>query len=196
MDKATLVTKDQEILNRVQQALHQAKIPATLVEWDYISEIEEWQLVRVVIGTPLYDSKGPVEAYSRVIKALQQAGFYEKVPMLRVSVLSPEDSVVKALAQEVKNRTEGSIHILAHEPKKLNHEKDYSVIFAPFAGTGGAIPAKHITGLAELRKFLEERLRIRKTLVEDALVELAREGDASILNVQLTSKERKQLGLA
>ena len=196
MDKATLVTKDQQIRDRVAQALSQAKIPVTVVECDYVSETEEWQLVKVVIGTPLYDSEDPREVYSRVIKALQQAGLYEEVPMLRVSVLSPEDRVVKALAQEVKNRTEGNIHILAHDPKRPNHEKEYSVIYAPFAGPGGFIPARHITGLGELRKFLEESLHIKKTAVEEALLELARKGDTSIFNVQLTSRERKRLGLA
>ena len=196
MDKATLVTKDQQIRDRVVQALSQAKIPVTLVECDYVSEIEEWQLVKVVIGTPLHDSKGPREVYSRVIEALQQAGLYEEVPMLRVSVLSPSDRVVKALEQEVKNQTEGNIHILAHDRKRPNHEKEYSVIFAPFAGPGGAVPAKHITGLVALRKFLEESLHIRKTSVEEALLELARKGDTSIFNVQLTSREKKRLGLA
>jgi len=192
MDKATLVTRDHQILGRVLEALSRAKIPVTLVDWNYDAEIEEWQLV---IGTSLYDSKGPLKTYSRIIEALQQAGIYEEVPMLRVSVLSPDARVVKALAQEVKDQTEGNIHILAHHGKP-SHEKDYSVIFAPFAGTGGAIPAKHITGLAELRKFLEERLHIRKTSVEEALLELARKGDTSIFNVQLTKRERKRLGLA
>ena len=193
MDKATLVTKDRLILDRVVQALSQAKIPVTLVDWNYVSEIEEWQLV---IGTPLYDSKGPLEAVSRVIEALQQAGIYKEVPLLRLSVLSPDDSVAKALKEEVKDRTEGNIHILAHDPKRPNHEKMYSVIFAPFVGPGGAVPAKHIAGLVELRKFLEERLHIRKTSVDEALLELARKGDASIFNVQLTNREAKNRGLA
>ena len=196
MDKAALVTGDEEILDRVVQALSQAKIPVTLVEWDYVSEKEEGQLAKLVIGTPLHDSKGPHEAYSRVIEALERAGFYADVPMLRVSVLSPEASVVKALEQEVKSRTEGNIHILSHGPKGPNYEKEFSVIFAPFAGPGGAVPAKRITSLVELRKFLEERLHIQKTSVEEALHELARKGHTSLFNVQLTNRQRKKLGLA
>jgi len=196
MDKATLVAKDPQILVLVVQALSQAKIPVTLIEWDYVSEIEEWQSVRLIIGTPWHDSKGPREAYSRVIEGFERAGIYEEVPMLRVSVLSPEDSIVKALAHEVKNRTEGSIHILAHDSNRPNHEKTYSVIFAPFTGRGGAVPAKQFTGLVKLRKFLEERLHIRKPWVEESLLELARKGDTSIFNVRLTSRERKRFGLA
>ena len=196
MDKTTLVREDHEILDRVVQALSRANIPVTLVEWDYVSETEEGQLAKLVIGTPLHDSKGPHEAYSRVIEALERAGFYEKVPMLRVSVLSPEASVVRALAQEVKNRTEGNIHILAYDPNQPDDKKEYSVIFAPFAGSGGAVPAKHLTGTPELRKFLEEHLHIRRSPVEEALLELGRKGHASIFNVQLTARERKRLGLA
>ncbi|MBI4444053.1 MAG: hypothetical protein HY649_11860 [Acidobacteria bacterium] len=192
MDKATLVRSDLEIEGRVQEALSQAKIPVSLVALNYVSEIEEWQLV---IATPLYDSKGPHEAVSRIIRALQDAGIYQKVPMLRVSVLSPDDSVVKALEQEIKVRTEGSIHIVAHR-NEPNHEKVYAVIFSPYTGPGGAVPARRITGLAELRKFLVERLHIYKTSVDDALPELARKGSTSILNVQLTNREAKRLGLA
>ena len=193
MDKTTLVRNDLEILGRVLDALNRARIPATLVEWNYVSEIEEW---RLVIGTPLYDSIGPLKAYSRVIEALQQAEIYEEVPMLRVSVLSADDSVVKGLKQEVKDRTEGNILITDYAHNKPNHEKPYSVVFTPYAGRGGAVPAKHLTGLVELRKFLEQDLHIKKISVEEALLELARKGYALIPNVQLTNRKAKALGLA
>ena len=58
------------------------------------------------------------------------------------------------------------------------------------------MPAKRITGLGELRKFLEERLHIRKTSVDDALAELARKETVSVFNVQLTNREARRLGLA
>lgn len=192
MDKATLVTKDHQILGLVQEALSRAKIPVTLVDWNYVSEIEEWHLV---IATPLYDSKGPLAAVSRVIEALQRAGIYQEVPLLRLSVLSPNDAVVKALQRELKVRTEGTIAIVDMERDKLNHNKLYSVIFAPYTGPGGPVPARHLTGTEELRKFLEERLHIRKTAVEEALPELVRKGRVFIPNVQLTIKEAKRLGL-
>ena len=193
MDKATLVTKDHEILARVQHALHAAGIGVAVVDWNYDSEIEEWQLV---IGTPLYDSKGPREAASRVIEALEKAGIYKEVPILKVSVSSPHDSVVKALEREVKNRTEGHLHILAHPRNGPGREKEYSIIFAPFSGPGGAVPAKHVTDIVALRQFLEDRLHIGRSSVEEALHELARKGDTTILNVQLTHRQAKKLGLA
>ncbi len=193
MDKATLVRSDLEIEGRVLEALSRVKIPVTLVDWNYVSEIDEWQLV---VATPWYDSKGPLEAISRVIEALQDAGIYKEVPMLRLYVLSPSDSLVKTLQQEVKVRTEGAIHIVGHDRNRLDHEKQYSVVFAPFSGPGGAVPARRIAGLEGLRKFLEGRLHIGKTSVDEALLELRRKGHTSIFNVQLTNREAKRLGMA
>jgi len=192
MDKATLVTKDREILGRVLDALSRAKIPLSLADLNYDPEIGEWKFV---IATSLYDTRGPLEAVSRVIKALQDAGIYQEVPLLRVSVLSADDSLVKSLKQELKDRTEGNILITDHAYQKPNHEKPYSVVFTPYAGRGGAVPARDITGLVELRKFLEERLHVRKTSIEEALLELARKGYALIPSVQLTNREAKRLGL-
>ena len=51
----------------VVQALSQAKIPVTAVDWNRAAEGEEWQLTVV---SSLFDTKGPREAYSRVLDAL------------------------------------------------------------------------------------------------------------------------------
>ena len=193
MDKATLVRSDLEIEGLILEALSRAKIPVTLVDWNYAPEVDEWQLV---VATPWYESKGPREANARIIKALQDAGIYEEVPMRRVYVLSPDDNLVRTLEEEVKVRKEGAIHIISHDDNKRNREKVYSVFFSPFTGPGGAVPAKRITSLGELRKFLEERLHIRKTSVDDALAELARKETVSVFNVQLTNREARRLGLA
>ena len=193
MDKAPLVRSDLEIEGRILEALSSAKIPVTLVDWDYAPEDDEWQLV---VATPWVERKGPREAYSQVIKALQEASIYEEVPMRRVFVLSPDDHRVKALEEEIKIRREGAIHIMSHDGNKPNHEKVYSIIFTPFAGTGGAVPAKRITGLRELSRFLEERLHIAKASIDEALAELARKESTSVPNVRLTNREAKRLGLA
>lgn len=190
MDKAALVGEDRETERLVLGVLTRAKIPVTLFDWDYVGELDEWQLV---IATPWYDSKGPREAYSRIIKALEDAGVYRDVPISRVFVKSPEDPLVKALEREVKERREGAIHILGD---KGPHKKQYTVIFAPFTGRGGFVPARHLSGLEELREFLDRRLHIQRSSVEEALAQLARKGSASIFNVQLTSREAKRLGLA
>src|ERR1051326_1196978 len=104
MDKTTLVRSDLDTQGRVLNALSQARIPASL------ADLDEWQLV---IATRLFDDKGPQEAYSRVIKALQAVGIYEEIPIRRVSLKSPSDPSVRALEAELKIKTEGAIHIFA-----------------------------------------------------------------------------------
>jgi hypothetical protein len=183
-----MVMNDLQIEGRVLAALSLAKIPITLCELNYVSGLSEWQLV---IATPLYDSKGPHEANSRVVKALQDAGFYEDVPIRRLFVKSPEDPFVKALEQETKLKREGTIHILGDKKRG-----SFAVIFAPFVGPGGAVPARHFSGKEKLRDFLENGLYLSRSSVDEVLSELERKGDASIFNVQLTRREVKKLGLA
>jgi hypothetical protein len=177
------------IERRVLAALSLAKIPITLCDLTYVPQLSEWQ---IVIGTPLYDSKGPHEANSRVVKALQEAGFYEEVPIRRLSVTSPEDPLVKALEQETKVKREGAVEIL-HIDKKRNR---FAVFFAPFVGPGGAVAARYFSGGEELRAFLENDLYVSRSSVDEALAELKRNGETSIGHVQLTRKEVKKLGLA
>lgn len=173
------------------EALSRTKIPVTLCDWNYDPELDEWQLI---LATPWYDSKGPLQANSLVIKALQDAGIYQDAPIRRLSIRSPEDPLVKDLQHEAKERTEGSIHIVDYSSPSGNDE--YSVIFAPYTGPGGAVPAKRLSGREELRKFLKNRLHIWPAVVDEALAELARKGNASIPQVQLTTREARRLGLA
>ncbi len=58
------------------------------------------------------------------------------------------------------------------------------------------MPAKRLSGLEELREFLDKRLHIRRSSIDEALAELARKGNTSIFHVQLTTREAKKLGLA
>lgn len=189
MDKATLVANDLQIEGRVLAALSLAKIPITLCDLTYVQQLSEWQ---IVIATPLYDSKGPHEANFRVVKALQDAGFYEDTPIRRLFVKSPEDPLVRTLERETKAKREGSVEILEIDKKR----NSFAVFFAPFVGPGGAVPARYFTGQEELRAFLENDLCISPSSVDEALADLKRKGETSIGNVQLTRKEVKKLGLA
>jgi hypothetical protein len=175
---------------QILSALSLARIPVTLVEADYIPQLDEWQ---IFIATPLYDTKGPAEANSRVIKALETLGVYKDVPIRRVFVKSPSDPSIKALEADVKVGTEGAIHILALH---ANHEGPYSVIFAPFSGPGGAVPSKRFNDRNQLRRFLEDEIGISRSSVDDALTEIPHKGSASIFHVQLTRREARKLGLA
>jgi hypothetical protein len=191
VDKATLVRSDLDTRGQVQNALSIAGVPVNLVEVDYVPQLDEWQ---VFVATPLYDTRGPQEANSRVIRALQDAGVYENIPIRRLFVKSPRDPSVKSLEEEVRVKTEGAIHILAY--KRSNQPEQYSVIFAPFMGPGRAVPARQFLEAARLREFLEDEIGISRSSVDDAFGQLKREGSASIFNVQLTRREAKKFGLA
>ena len=185
MDQEVLVRSDIEIRGRILDALNRTGIPVTLCEWHYVPQLGEWQLI---VATPWYDSRGPRVTYDRIIKALQQTGVYEDVPLRQVFFKSPSDPIVKQLEIEVKNKTEGVIHI-------IDHGGQYSVLFAPFTGSGGAVPAKHISNQDELRRFLLERIRLAPIQVDEALSDLLTRGSTSISSVRLTRREVKNLGL-
>ena len=190
MDKETLVNTDQAVGAWVLDALSQAKIPVTLCDWFYVPQIDEWQLI---IATPLYDTKGPHEAFAKVSLALQDAGVYPEVPIRRVFVRSPKDPIVRALEDEVKTKHEGTVHILEH---RLPARETYSVIFAPYVGEGSAVPSVKLENKNLLRDFLQKKLHISSSAVDQALSELTRRYSSSILNVQLTRRELKKLGLS
>jgi hypothetical protein len=71
----------------------------------------------------------------------------------------------------------------------------YRVIYAPYAGPGGAPPSVPLEGAEQLREFLERKVGIRREVVERALRELADRGNSTIPNVQLRHHELKRLGL-
>ncbi len=190
MDKITLVKSDRDIGARVMEALSRVSIPVTLCEWNYVPQLEEWQLV---IATPWYDSKGPRTTYASVVNALQKAGIYKRVPMRRVFVRSPEDEIVKALQQEAREQRQGFVHLLRHPGP--NNGKRYSLIFAPITGRGGPVPARRFSRLEDLREFLAEDLHLRSSSIEEALDEMARSGASSISPVSLTARTIKKLGL-
>jgi hypothetical protein len=193
MDKTTVVRSDLDTQGRVLNALSRAKIPASLVDLDYVPQLDEWQLV---IATRLYDDKGPQEAYSRVIKALQAVGIYEEIPIRRVLLKSPSDPSVRALEAEVKVKTEGEIYIFVNTLYPSIDQCSYSVIFAPFSGPGGAIPSRRFDRLNLLQTFLEDEIGLSQSLVDETIDELKRKGSASVFHVQLTRREAKKLGLA
>lgn len=191
MDKAALVASDLEIEGLVIAALSRTRIPVTAVEWNWDPQLHEWQLVVV---TSLRDTKGPREAYARIIEALSVAGIYQSIPIQKLFVKSPEDPFAQELVRQLKMTTEGSIHILK-EPPRVN-TSGYSVVFAPYLGSGGAIPSVRLQGEEELSDFLERRVGILPYAIDQALSQLPQKGSASIFNVQLNLRRAKKLNLA
>ena len=186
MDPKVLVKGDLETEGLVLHALQRTGIPVTLVDWNFVPQLDEWQLI---VATPWYDSKGPHSAYSAIVSALQRIGAYEQVPVRRLFVRSPSDPIVLELEREARTRAESSIHIARHGSR-------FSVIFAPYTGNGGAVPARVLNTEDELRDFLANLVHLSRRNTEDAIAELSLRSTVSIPNVQLTYRRAKKLGLA
>jgi hypothetical protein len=124
MDQATLVRDNRVLEAQVLEALDRAHVPVTLCEWNYAPQLEEWELI---IATPWHDSKGPRAAYKAVIEALEKAGIYQRVPIRRVFLKSPDDPLVKLLQQEAQAPRDGFVHVLRHH--RNGEGQEYSLVF-------------------------------------------------------------------
>ncbi len=189
MDQATLVKSDRIIEAKVLDALDRARIPVTLCEWNFVPQLEEWQLI---IATPWYDSKGPRTTYTTVVDALESAGIYKDVPMRRVFLKSPDDPLVKVLQHETLTHWEGFIHILRHQGN--GGVPEYSLVFAPVTREG-AVPVQRFPTVDDLKSFLAEDLHLAPSAFQGALDETKRTGSGSIYPVTLTTRQIKKLGL-
>jgi len=188
MDTTTLVMRDGAIAGPIMEALSKIAMPVTLLRWNYVNEIEEWQLV---IATPWYDLKGPRATWDAAIDAFQKAGVYESLPIRRIFFMSPNDSRVKSLEEPF---SEGWLHLMRGAGSGGTEE--YAVFFAPLVGSEGSIPARHFSRLEELRNFLVGTLHVRPRSADDALEELNGTRSATISPVSLTVRELKRAGLA
>ncbi len=182
-----MVANDLEVEGVVVEALSRAKIPVNAVDWIWVPQFEASQLVVV---TSLHDTKGPRGAYARVLNALSTAGVYQDIPIRELFVISPQDPLAQELVRQLKSTAEGSIHILK------SNNSGYSVVFAPYLGTGGPIPSVQLKKDHELRSFLEKRLGIPAYAVDQAMAQLGQKKNASIFNVRLTLRQAKKLNLA
>lgn len=192
MDKEGLVRSDIEVEGVVMNALRTAGIPVTLCVWNFVPQLNEYQLA---IATPLFDSKGPRAANAEVLQALLRSGVYQDVPVRKLLVISPNDPVARALERDAKMSTEGSLHIVRADYKHPTLGNPYSVMFAPYTHSGGAMVSKTIIGDGELRKFLLSRVHVVPHVVEEAISNLRNESNASITHVQLTNRDARRLGL-
>jgi hypothetical protein len=190
VDKEALVASDIEIEGAIIAALSRAQIPVTAVDWNWVPQLDEWQLIVV---TSLHDTKGPHQAYSRIIAALSDAGIYQNVPIRRLFVKSPEDPVSKKLVQEIKTTGGGSIHITRDVMN--GGRQQYSVVFAPYSGSGGAIPSVRLEDDQKLRDFLGKRIGVASYLIDQAFSQFATKGTASIFNIRLSLRRAKTLKL-
>ncbi len=190
MDQAILVRSERIVEARVLEALDRARIPITLYKWIYVEQLDEWQLI---IATPWYDSKGPLTTYRAVIDALDRAGIYEQVPMRRVLLKSPDDSLVKLLQREARTQWDGFVHIL--RPYRNGKAQEYSLVFTPITREDFA-PVHRFATLDDLELFLTEDIHLNPDSFQGALEEMRRTGAGSIYPVTLTTRQMKKLGLS
>jgi hypothetical protein len=94
-----LVNEDLEKGRATVEAIQRAQIPLQFTVWAHFPEAEEW---RLVIVTPLADREGPRAAYTAVQRAVQRAGFPSTLPVHRLMILGPSDSLAKLLANVLK----------------------------------------------------------------------------------------------
>ena len=189
MDQTALVREDRLIEAQVLDALDRARIPVTLCEWSYVPQLEEWQLI---IATPWHDSKGPRTAYLAVADACEKAGIYQRVPMRRLFLKSPDDSLVKTLQQESRTRWDGFVHVLRHQGN--GRAQDYALVFTPITREG-AEPVRRFSSLEDLTLFLTHDLRLNPSSIQGPLDEMKRTGAGFIHPVNLTTRQLKKLGV-
>src|SRR5580704_9972543 len=108
----------------------------------------------------------------------------------RVRVTSPKDPLVQALKQQVKEQNQGFIHIL--KPLRPHNGDPYSLIFAPVAGSGGALPARRFASLGDLEVFLGQNLHLKPSSILDAIHELKRDGASFVTLSRSRSVRRKK----
>lgn len=117
MDKVALVADDREVEGRVIAALSSAGIPVTAVEWNWVPELHEWQLVVV---TSLHNTRGPRATYARIMDALSSSGAYRDIPIRKLFVKSPEDP----FAQELVRQTQA--HNRGHNTHSQKHTRSWT----------------------------------------------------------------------
>ena len=90
------LTKEMIIIGEdVLQALRKDKFEILALFWLYSSESNEWTLT---IVSPQVDSDGPLKTYARVGNAITKGAKTINASTLNLTVLSPNEDLVRALA--------------------------------------------------------------------------------------------------
>jgi len=69
MAKKALLDADVKLGDKILESLDAAKFPISVAIWTLTEDTGGWQFV---IGTPLYEKAGPLEAYGKLITALRR----------------------------------------------------------------------------------------------------------------------------
>jgi hypothetical protein len=101
---------------RLVELLDLEKFEIVAALWLYTSSADEW---RLMLATPLVDSDGPRSVYLKIRAILDQRA--DELPWLNLSnitVISPEDPLVKSLRSAIK--TVGGLQSIRFTRNRIN----------------------------------------------------------------------------
>jgi hypothetical protein len=99
MVKTSLVERDIEDGRKLVSALSGPRFRVQAAFWLYRPESLEW---RLMIATPLVDHKGPFSTYTDLQEILRGSSAPTSLTMQDISVVSPNDKLVKVIKKAVK----------------------------------------------------------------------------------------------
>lgn len=99
MDKPTLVDDDMKAGEALLNKLDQAKFNVKAALWFYMPDSEEW---RLILASPFVDTDGPKKAYEKVQSQLQELDGRYKLSLWNISLVSPDDKLIKTLKSAIK----------------------------------------------------------------------------------------------
>jgi len=107
MAKPTLVESDKEAGEILLGNLDRSGFEVKAALWFYLPDSDEW---RLILASPEVDAKSPKEAYKRVQSQLANLTESHKLSLQNISLISPEDSLIKLLRGALHTGT-GISHI-------------------------------------------------------------------------------------
>lgn len=99
MDKPTLVDSDIKAGEVLLNKLDEIKFKVKAALWFYSTDSEEW---RLIFASPTVDEKGPKNAYEKVQSHLQGLKKQHKLSLQNISLVSPNDKLIKLLRTAIK----------------------------------------------------------------------------------------------
>ena len=96
MATATLVSQEIEEGQRLIDALNAADLSVDSALWTYAPEPETW---RLMLTSPLYDSKGPLKTYYEILSVFREVKPDLKIDWTAIVAVSPKHELIEGLRQ-------------------------------------------------------------------------------------------------
>lgn len=98
MDKTALVEVNIENGKKLVEALDKAHFKVYAALWFYLPDTDDW---RFMIATPLFDEKGPKEAYTLIQSILKKMPQPFGIALKDVSVVSPKHGLIQLMRSAI-----------------------------------------------------------------------------------------------